>query len=31
MTEIILGVTLLATMVLAYIAVKKEWKITDFF
>jgi len=31
MTELILAITLLATMILAYLAVKHNWKIADFF
>ena len=31
MMEIIFAVTLLTTMILGYVAVKKEWKIADFF
>ena len=31
MMEILFAVTLLVTMVLGYIAVKKEWKIAEFF
>ncbi len=31
MIEIIFALTLLVTMVLGYIAVKKNWKIVEFF
>ncbi len=31
MTEIMLAVILLVTMVLGYLSVKKGWKIADFF
>jgi hypothetical protein len=31
MIEIIFAVTLLVTMILGYVAVKKEWKIVDYF